>query len=356
MTKALIAMSGGVDSSVTGLLMKDQGYDCIGATMKLFSNEDIGCSREKTCCSLSDVEDARAVAFKIGIPHQVFNFSDNFKHQVMDRFTNTYLLGETPNPCIDCNRYLKYEKFLHRACELGIDCIATGHYAKIEYDASLERYILKKAADQTKDQSYVLYTMTQEQLSRTVFPLGGYTKTQVREIAARNGLVNAKKRESQDICFIPDGDFAAFIENQIGKGSCAGNFILSDGTFLGKHGGYYRYTVGQRRGLGIPHEKPLYVLSIDIQSGNVVLGEEEDLYTKTLTARNINLISCTSIDYPKKLKAKIRYRQEEQWATVTQTSSDSLFLEFDLPQRAITKGQSVVLYDGDIVVGGGIIM
>ena len=355
MTKALIAMSGGVDSSVAALLMKEKGYDCIGATMKLFSNEDIGCSREKTCCSLTDVEDARAVAFKIGIPHQVFNFSENFRKQVMDRFSDAYIRGETPNPCIDCNRYLKYEKFLHRAEELGIDCIATGHYAKIEFDALINRYILKKASDPTKDQSYVLYTMTQEQLSKTVFPLGSLTKIEVREIAAQNGLINAKKHESQDICFIPDGDYAAYIEKQIGKSTCSGNFVLTNGTVLGKHGGFYRYTIGQRRGLGVSYFKPLYVIAIDIESGNVILGEEKELYTKVLTAKNINLISCTSIVSPTRLKAKIRYRQEEQWATVTQTSSDSLFLEFDLPQRAITKGQSVVLYDGDVVVGGGII-
>ena len=353
--KAMIAMSGGVDSSVAAYLMLERGFDCVGATMKLFDNADIDLPREHSCCSLDDVEDARSVAYALGIPHHVFNFSDAFKETVIRRFVTAYETGATPNPCIDCNRHLKFGALHQRAKELGCDAVVTGHYARIEQDASTGRYLLKKAADPGKDQSYVLYSMTQEQLAHTVFPLGDYEKSQVREIAARQGFVNAKKLDSQDICFVPDGDYAAFLRRYTGHDYPPGDFIDRSGKVLGKHGGIVRYTVGQRRGLGIAAAAPLYVLEVDTAHNTVTLGDNADLFTRKLTASDINLISVPNIDRPTRLKAKIRYRQAEQWATVTQTDADSLEVVFDEPQRAITKGQAVVLYDGDTVVGGGTI-
>lgn len=353
--KAVIAMSGGVDSSVAAYLMKQRGYECIGVTMKLFDNEDIGISREHSCCSLDDVEDARSVAYSLGLPYYVFNFSDRFKEDVIDRFISAYQSGETPNPCIDCNRYLKFDKLHTRAKELGYDYVVTGHYAQIEYDALSGRYLLKKAADSNKDQSYVLYSMTQEQLSHTLFPLGGMTKDEVRSIAQEQGFVNAKKHDSQDICFVQSGSYADFIEEQTGKSFPDGDFIDCKGNILGRHRGIIRYTIGQRKGLGLSFPEPMYVCAVNTDDNTVILGRENELYSKTLTAKNINLISLPCIDRPMRLKAKIRYRQPEQWATVTQTDHDTLHIEFDEPQRAITKGQATVLYDGDTVVGGGII-
>ena len=353
--KAIIAMSGGVDSGVAAFLMKKQGFECIGATMKLYHNEDIGLSRGHTCCSLEDVEDARDVAYKIGIPHYVFNFSDRFREKVMDRFVTAYENGSTPNPCIDCNRFLKFDKLHHRARELDYDYVVTGHYARIEKDEATGRYLLKKADDRTKDQSYVLYAMTQEQLAHTLFPLGKYKKTQVREIAAQQGFQNAKKHDSQDICFVPNGRYAEFIEKYTGKHYPPGNFLDENGRIIGRHGGIIRYTVGQRKGLGVSASTPLYVMKIDPVAGTVTLGGNEALYSDLLTATDLNLISVDKIERPMRVKAKIRYRQSEQWATVTQTDTDTAEVVFDEPQRAITKGQAVVFYDGDTVVGGGTI-
>lgn len=354
--KTVIAMSGGVDSSVAAYLMKAQGYDCIGVTMKLFHNEDTGVPDARACCSLEDVEDARSVAFRLGIPYYVFNFSDRFEAEVIGRFTAAYENGRTPNPCIDCNRFLKFDKLHRRAQELGYDFVATGHYARIEYDEALGRYLLKKAADPGKDQSYVLYTLTQAQLAHTKFPLGGMTKPEVREIAKEQGFVNARKRDSQDICFVPNGDYADFIERRTGKKCPEGNFIDRDGHILGRHRGIIRYTVGQRKGLGLSLPEPMYVCAVNPADNTVVLGREAELYTRTLTAKDINLISVPCIEKPLRVKAKIRYRQAEQQASVTQTDADTLKIEFDTPQRAATKGQSVVLYDGDTVVGGGTIV
>ena len=353
--KAVVAMSGGVDSSVAAYLTKKQGYDCIGATMKLFHNEEVYVPREKSCCSLEDVEDARNVAYSLGIPYYVFNFTDRFREDVIDRFVNAYETGATPNPCIDCNRYLKFEKLFYRAKELNYDYVVTGHYAQIEYDENLGRYLLKKAVDETKDQSYVLYSMTQEQLAHTMFPLGGLRKTEVRKIAEEHGFVNAKKHDSQDICFVQNGTYADFIKQYTGKTYPPGKFILKNGTVLGKHKGIINYTVGQRKGLGISYEKPLYVTEINVPDNAVILGTDSDLYSKTLTANNINLISVNKIEKPTRVKAKVRYRQTEQPATVIQTGDDTITVEFDEPQRAITKGQAVVLYDGDIILGGGTI-
>lgn len=352
---AVIAMSGGVDSSVAACLMKERGYTCMGATMKLFQNEDLGIPSEKTCCSLDDIEDARSVAFQLDIPYQVFNFSDRFEEKVICPFIQAYENGQTPNPCIECNRSMKFDKLYSRASELGYHYVATGHYARIERDSKTGRFLLKKAIDQNKDQSYVLYMLSQEQLARTQFPLGGLTKPEVRGIAEAHGLVNARKRESQDICFVPDGKYADFIEKYTGKTWPAGDFIDQDGHVLGRHRGIIRYTIGQRKGLGLSFPQPMYVCAVDPIRNTVTLGPSEALFTDTLTVKRINLISVPSINAPLHLKAKIRYRQKEQWATVQQTDTDTLQIHFDQPQRAITKGQAAVLYDGDTVVGGGTI-
>lgn len=353
--KAVIAMSGGVDSSVAAFFMKDQGYDCIGVTMKLFHNEEVCAPRENSCCSLEDVEDARNVAHSLGMPYYVFNFTDRFREDVIDRFVHAYETGATPNPCIDCNRYLKFEKLFFRAQELNYDYVVTGHYARIAYDESAGRYLLKKALDETKDQSYVLYSMTQEQLAHTLFPLGDLCKTEVRKIAEAHGFVNAKKHDSQDICFVQSGTYADFIRQYTGKTYPPGKFVLKNGTVLGEHKGIIHYTVGQRKGLGIAYQEPLYVAEINVPDNTVVLGTDSDLYSKTLTANHINLIAVDKIEKPTRVKAKVRYRQAEQPATVIQTGEDSITVEFDEPQRAVTKGQAVVLYDGDTVLGGGTI-
>ena len=354
MNRTLVAMSGGVDSSVAAALLVKQGYDCMGVTMKLFHNEEIDIPKEHTCCSLSDVEDAKSVAYLLGIPYHVFNFSDRFREEVIDRFVNAYCHAMTPNPCIDCNRYLKFDKLFLRAKELRCNYVATGHYARVEYDGATGRYLLKKALDQEKDQSYVLYCLNQEQLAHTQFPLGELQKSQVRKIAEEYAFVNARKKESQDICFVPDGDYARFIEQYTGKKYPEGSFIDRDGKVLGTHRGIIRYTVGQRKGLGLSMGKPMYVCSVNAADNTVTLGSEHDLYSTTVTANNINLIATDRLDTAR-LKAKIRYRQEEQWATVTQTGPDKLEITFDTPQRAVTGGQAVVLYDGELVIGGGTI-
>ena len=356
MQKAIIAMSGGVDSSVAALLVRQAGYEAMGVTLRLYDNEDAGISREKTCCSLDDVNDARSVCSRLDIPFYVFNFTDSFRKEVMDRFVTAYENGQTPNPCIDCNRYIKFDKLMHRAEEIGYDKVATGHYARVSQDENTGRWLLKKGLDASKDQSYVLYSLTQNQLSRLLLPLGELTKEQTRKIAEENGFVNAKKRDSQDICFVPDGDYAAFIGRYAGKTFSPGDFVGTAGEVYGQHKGIIHYTVGQRKGLGLSFPQPMYVCGVDPVSNEVLLGKHEELFSPELTAEDINLISRSEISEPMRVKAKIRYRQAEQPATVLQTGEDELKITFDQPQRAITKGQAVVLYDGDTVVGGGTIL
>ena len=356
MKKAMIAMSGGVDSSVAAYLITQQGYEAIGVTMKLFHNDDIGIKSEKTCCSIDDVNDARSVAHRLGIPYYVFNYTDNFKLQVISRFVEAYRNGRTPNPCIDCNRYIKFDQLMKRAQELQFDYVVTGHYAISEYDENRGRYILRKAVDDTKDQSYVLYSLTQEQLKHIMFPLGKMTKAQAREIAEEQGFVNAQKHDSQDICFVPDGDYARFIEEWCGFKFENGNFVDLDGNFIAKHKGIINYTIGQRKGLGIAAKAPYYVVSKNLNTNEVVLGANEDLFSDSLIASDINFISIEKLTEPMKVKAKVRYKQKETDAVITPLDDGKVSVKFETPQRAIAPGQAVVFYDGDIVVGGGTIL
>ena len=352
--KILIAMSGGVDSSVAAKLLCDAGNECIGCTMKLFDNCDAGLSRSRTCCSLDDIEDARSVAFSLGMRYYVFNFKDDFREKVIKKFASAYLAGQTPNPCIDCNRYMKFDKLYERARLLGCDKIATGHYARIEFDG--EKYMLKKARDESKDQSYVLYMLTQEQLAHTLFPLGELIKSETRAIAEASKLTNAQKPDSQDICFVPDGDYAAAIERLTGKTSAPGNFIDTDGNVLGTHRGITHYTIGQHRGLGLALPERRYVCKIDAGSGTVTLGSGTELYSREVLVRDFNWISGEAPSGPIRCSAKIRYRQLEQAANVEPLSENEALIRFDTPQSAVTPGQSAVLYDDGTVLGGGIIV
>ena len=353
MKKALIAMSGGVDSSVAAYLMKQNEYFCVGCTMKLYDNEDAGVSKEHTCCSLDDVEDARSVAYKLGMAHHVFNFSDDFREKIIGKFVKSYAEGKTPNPCIDCNKYMKFGKLFERADILGCDVVVTGHYARIE--SANGEFMLKKALDPAKDQSYVLYFLTQEQLSRMCFPLGELCKSDVRRIAEENGFLNAEKPDSQDICFVPDGDYAKVVEMHSGKTFEDGDFIDKSGNIIGRHHGIIRYTVGQRRGLGISASDRIYVTAVDPERNTVTLGSDDDLYRCDVEVSDVSFVSGKMPDAPFRCAAKIRYRQKEQPATVTPTEN-GFHITFDEPQRAVTAGQAAVLYDGDVVLGGGTII
>ncbi len=351
MKKAIIAMSGGVDSSVAAYFMKKKGFECIGATMRLYNSEEAD-DFENTCCSLSDVEDARAVATKLGMPFYVFNFTDEFREKVIENFVSTYEKGATPNPCIECNRYLKFDKLITRMKELSFDYVVTGHYARTEEREG--RFYLKKGRDLSKDQSYVLYSLTQEQLAHILFPLGEYSKSEIREIAENEGFVNAKKHDSQDICFVPDGDYASFIESYKGIKYPKGNFVDKNGNVLGTHNGIIRYTIGQRKGLGIAAGFPVYVVKKDIEKNEVVLGSEKELLESSLEAENFNWI-YEKPDGKIRCKAKTRYNMKEV-DCVAYCIGDKVRVEFDNPVRALTSGQAVVLYDGDYVIGGGTIV
>ena len=329
--KALIGMSGGVDSSVAALLMLRAGYECIGATMRLYDNDMIGLEKGHTCCSLDDVEDARSVARRLGIPHYVFNFKDDFERQVIRKFVSCYECGGTPNPCIDCNRYLKFDKLFERADIMGCRYIATGHYARIERAGG--KYVLKKALDETKDQSYVLYDLTQETLARVKFPLGTLRKTEAREIAAEAGLINARKHDSQDICFVPDGDYAKVIENRTGKTPEPGPFLDLNGNVIGTHRGIIHYTVGQRRGLRMPSDGKIYVVRILPEQNAVVVGPNEALFTRACFVPGMHWISGEAPALPFRCSAKTRYRQPEQPCTVYPAGAHGVRLVFDEPRH-----------------------
>jgi tRNA-specific 2-thiouridylase len=348
-------MSGGVDSSVAAFLLQQDGYDCTGATMRLFDNEDIGIERESSCCSLADIEDARGVCDRLGIPYYVFNFTDTFAEQVIGRFIAAYERGATPNPCIDCNRFLKFERLLERARQTNFDFVATGHYARRAFNKGTGRYLLKRGLDSTKDQSYVLYGMTQEQLARTLLPLGELTKAQVRHIAREQGFSTAEKRESQDICFVPGGDYGAFIRRFTGRDFAAGAIVDARGKQLSTHRGIIDFTVGQRKGIGIAAAHPLYVREIDPQANTVVVGAEDELYQSVAIVEDVNMIAYECLLEPLKATAKHRYRSAEVPVVVTELDGHRLKVVFDEPQKAITKGQALVVYEGDVVVGGGTI-
>ena len=352
---ALIAMSGGVDSSVAAWLMQQQGYRCIGATMRLYDNEMCGLSRRHTCCSLEDVEDARSVARRLGIPYYVFNFSDDFEDRVIRKFVRSYEQGETPNPCIDCNRYMKFDRLLRRAEELGCDCLVTGHYAAVRRDPDTGRFLLCRAADRAKDQTYFLYNLTQFQLEHIRFPLGSLTKPETRAIAEAQGFANARKHDSQDICFVPDGDYGAFLERYTGKVYPPGPFLDESGKPVGTHRGTVRYTLGQRKGLGLAMGTPVYVIARDPDANTVTIGPESALYRRVLIADDANWISIPALKGPLRAEAKVRYSQKSQPGTAYPEGEASFRFVFDAPQRAVTPGQAVVLYDGDLVVGGGTI-
>ncbi len=342
-------MSGGVDSSACAVLLKSQGYDCYGATMKLHTQRDAKCSSDK------DIIDAQKICEKLKIPHSVADFSSFFDELVIQNFISSYENGATPNPCIECNYHLKFNKLFDLASELDCDYIATGHYARVEYDEKYGRKVLKKAKNIAKDQSYVLYRISKDKLEKTIFPLGNMaSKDEVRSYVDGLDLGLGEKKDSQDICFVPDGDYAAFIEGYTKRIYPCGNFVTKDGKILGKHKGIIRYTIGQRKGLGLALDHSMYVCKKDLYKNEVVIGENEDLFSRELWADNINLTAVDAIESPMRVKAKVRYNQIEKDATVC-LESGLLHIIFDEPQRAICKGQSVVLYDGDTVIGGGII-
>lgn len=342
-------MSGGVDSSVAALLAKESGARAMGVTLKMYDSAFL------TCGSGMDSADAAAVAKKLNIPHEIWDYGTCFIENVVENFVQSYTMGKTPNPCVVCNRHVKFGKMVDDALNLGYEKIVTGHYARITRDDN-GRFLLKKAADLKKDQSYFLYNLTQKQLAHAWFPLGEMTKEHVRAIAEKHGFVNALKRDSQDICFIPDGDYASFIESYSGKSFPEGNFVDTEGKILGIHKGLIRYTVGMRKGLGLSLPRPMYVKKLDTQNNTVVLCTDEELFSRNLTAESVNWISIDKLDSPMRVSAKVRSSKTEMPATLYPLDNGNVNVVFDSPQRAATPGQSVVFYDGDIVVGGGIIV
>ena len=356
MQKVVIGMSGGVDSSVAASLLKKQGYDVVGVTMQIWQDEaDYVQEENGGCCGLSAVDDARRVANQLEIPYYVMNFKDSFKHNVIDYFIQDYLEGKTPNPCIACNRYVKWESLLKRSLDIGADYIATGHYARI---VQLEngRYALKKSATAAKDQTYALYNLTQHQLAHTLMPVGEYTKDQIREMAKEINLRVANKPDSQEICFIPDNDYAGFIKETTGLEIQPGNFVDMEGNVIGQHKGIIHYTVGQRKGLNLSLGKPAFVVEIRPETNEVVIGDNQDVFHDTLYAEKLNFMSIPDLEGKLKVIGKIRYSHQGEPCTIEKVGDDLVKVVFDEPVRAITPGQAVVFYDGDIVVGGGTIV
>lgn len=354
--KVIIGMSGGVDSSVAAWLLKEQGYEVIGVTMQIWQDEEEEVLEENGgCCGLSAVEDARRTAQLLEIPHYVMNFKADFKRSVIDYFVSEYLEGRTPNPCIACNRYVKWEALLNRSLEIGADYIATGHYARIR---QLEngRFCLTRSVTAAKDQTYALYNLTQDQLSHTLMPVGCYSKEEIRRMADQIGLSVADKPDSQEICFVPDQDYAGFIERTTGAPSQTGNFVQADGTILGQHKGIIHYTIGQRRGLGLPMGRRVVVTEIRPETNEVVIGEQEDVWTDHLLADRLNWMSVPDLTEERSVSAKIRYNHAGTPCTLQKTASDQVRVQFHEPVRAVTPGQAVVFYDGDCVLGGGTIL
>lgn len=352
--KVVVGMSGGVDSSVAAFLLKEQGYDVIGVTMQIWQDDAVE-SAENGCCGISAVDDARRVAGQLGIPYYVMNFQNEFKENVIDYFVKEYKLGRTPNPCIACNRYVKWESLLRRSLEIGADYIATGHYARIcQLDNG--RYAIRNSVTAKKDQTYALYNLTQQQLAHTLMPVGDYTKDQIRKIAEDNYLMVAHKPDSMEICFIPDNDYAGYIEKSTDYKSVPGNFVDVNGKVIGKHNGIIHYTVGQRKGLGLAMGHPVFVVAIRPETNEVVIGENDDVFSKTLYAKNINFMSIDKLEGSMRARGKIRYSHNGADCTIRMIDNDTLECVFDEPQRAVTPGQALVLYDGEYVLGGGVII
>ena len=351
--KVVIGMSGGVDSSVAAWLLKQQGYDVIGVTMQIWQEEDDEIVEENGgCCGLSAVDDARRVAERIGIPYYVMNFREVFREKVIDNFVSEYEKGRTPNPCIVCNRYVKWEALLEKALALGADYIATGHYARVVHLPN-GRYAIEKAAFDRKDQTYALYNLNQHQLAHTLMPVGAYDKSEVRRIAGEIGLSVANKMDSQDICFVSDGNYQAFIEDYTGKKLPEGDFVDKNGKVLGHHRGIGAYTIGQRKGLNLAMGHPVFVTEIRPEANEVVIGEAEDVMTDHLTCSHINYMSIPDLTEERRVFAKIRYSHPGEWCRIRKAGEDRIFCEFEKPVRAVTPGQAVVFYDGEYVLGGG---
>ncbi len=355
--KVVVGMSGGVDSSVAAFLLKNQGYDVIGVTMQIWQDEENQQIEENGgCCGLSAVDDARRVAQMLDIPYYVMNFKREFKENVMDYFVGEYLCGRTPNPCIACNRFVKWESLLQRSLSLGADYIATGHYARIDR-LDNGRYSLKTSVTSAKDQTYALYNLTQEQLSKTLMPVGEYTKEQIRQIAVSEKIPVAHKKDSQEICFIPDNDYASFIEKETdGNVPKAGNFVTKEGIILGQHKGITHYTIGQRKGLNLAMGHPVFVTQIRPDTDEVVIGEAEDVFTSELCCNKLNFMAVEDIPDSYRALVKIRYSHKGEMATLYRTGSDEIRCVFDNPVRAVTPGQAVVFYENDYILGGGTIV